>query len=233
MTLLTVIQGACDRLGIIRPIAAYTSTDQQILQLVGLAQQEGKELSKRHPWQAITKEKTFTTTAAEVQVSAVPTDFNRFVDETMYNRSQTRGIAGPLSPQEWQFNKSVVASTIIQAFRQRGNSILITPTPTAGETVAYEYISANWCQSVTAVEQSAWAADADTGLLSEELMTDGIVWRWQKAKGLDYAESFRTYELQLAQISTRDGGKARLNAGRRGGTTSQRPPYVPDGNWGL
>lgn len=233
MTLLTVIQNSCDRLGITRPTVAYASTDQQILQLVGLAQQEGKELSKRHPWQALTKEKTFTTTAAETQTSAIPSDFDRFVDETMYNRSQTRGIAGPLSPQEWQFNKSVVASTIIQAFRQRGNSILITPTPTAGETVAYEYISANWCQSNAAVERSAWAADADTGIVSEELMTLGVIWRWQKAKGLDYAESFRTYEIQLAQISNRDGGKARLNAGRRGGTTGQRPPYVPDGNWSL
>lgn len=233
MTLLTIVQNSCDRLGITRPTAAYASTDQQILQIVGLAQQEGKELAKRHPWQAITKEKTFTTTAAETQSSAIPSDFDRFVDETMYNRSQTRGIAGPLSAQEWQFNKSVVASTIIQAFRQRGNSILITPTPTAGETVAYEYVSTNWCQSNTSVEQSAWAADTDTGILSEELMTLGVVWRWQKAKGLDYAESFRTYEVQVAQVSSRDGGKARLNAGRRSGTTAQRPPYVPDGNWSL
>lgn len=231
MTLLTVIKDACDTLGITRPTTAYASTDQQILQLVGLAQREGKELAKRHTWQAITKEKTFTSTAAETQVGAIPDDFDRFIDETFYNRSQTRGVQGPLSAIEWQFNKSVVASTIIQAFRQRGNAILITPTPAAGETFAYEYVSRNWCESNTSVEQPGWAADTDTGLLSEELMTLGIVWRWQKAKGLDYAESFRTYEMQVAQVISRDGGKPRLNVGRTGSIRSARAPYVPDGSW--
>lgn len=231
MTLLTVIKDACDRVGIIRPAAAYASTDQQILQLVGLAQQEGKELAKRHTWQAITKEQTFTSTAAETQTGAIPDDFDRFVDETFYNRTQTRGVQGPLTAVEWQFNKSVVASTIIQAFRQRGNAVLITPTPSAGETFAYEYVSRNWCQSNASVEQSAWAADTDTGLLDEELMTLGLVWRWQKAKGLDYAESFRTYEMQVAQVITRDGGKPRLNVGRTNSIRNARAPYVPDGNW--
>jgi hypothetical protein len=231
MSLLTVIKDACDRVGIARPAAAYISTDVQILQLVGLAQQEGKELAKRHTWQAITKEKTFTSTAAETQANAIPDDFDRFVDETFYNRSQARGVQGPLTAIEWQFNKSVVASTIIQAFRQRGNSILITPTPTEGETLAYEYVSRNWCQSNASVEQSAWASDTDTGLLDEELMTLGLVWRWQKAKGLDYAESFRTYEMQVAQVITRDGGKPRLNVGRTNSIRNARAPYVPDGNW--
>jgi cell division protein YceG involved in septum cleavage len=132
MTLLTVIQGATDRIGIIRPTVAVASTDQQIIQLVGLAQQEGKELAKRHSWQAITKEKTFTSVAAETQTSSVPTDFDRFVDDTFFNRTEKRKLEGPLSPQQWAFHKSVVATTLVEAFRQRGNDILVTPTPTAG-----------------------------------------------------------------------------------------------------
>jgi hypothetical protein len=232
MTLLTVVQNACDRLGITRPTAAYASTDQQIIQLVGLAQQEGKELAKRHTWQALTTEKTFTSIAAETQTGAIPTDFDRFIDDTFYNRSQTRHVRGPLTPQEWQFHKGVVATTIIEAFRVRGSAILLTPTPSAGQTYAYEYVSKNWCASSGGTAQSAWAADADVGTLPEELTTLGVIWRWQKAKGLDYAESFRTYETQVAIETSRDGGKPTLNFGRSA-NLGARLPIIKDGSWSL
>lgn len=232
MTMLAVVQNACDRLGINRPTAAYTSTDQQIIQLVGLAQQEGKELAKRHTWQALTTEKTFTSIAAETQTGAIPDDFDRFIDDTFFNRSQTRHVRGPLTPQEWQFHKGVAATTIIEAFRVRGSAILLTPTPSAGQTYAYEYVSKNWCESSAGTDQAAWAADTDVGLLPEELMTLGLIWRWQKSKGFDYAESFRTYEMQVAIATSRDGGKPTLNfstSSRQGA----RIPIIKDGSWSL
>lgn len=230
MTLLTVARNACDRIGIIRPSTAFSSTDQQILQIVGLAQQEGKELAQRYDWQVLTKEQTFTSVAAETQTGALPSDFDRFVNDTVFNRSEKRKLEGPLSAQEWQFHKSVVATTLVEAFRQRGDDILVTPTPTAGQTIAFEYVSKNWCESSGGTGQTAWASDTDVGILSEELMTLGVIWRWQKAKGLDYAESFRTYEMQVAQAIMRDGGKPTLNMGTRK-SSAARFPFLPEGNW--
>lgn len=231
MTLLSIVQDACDRLGLARPDAAYSSSDQQIIQLVALAQQEGKELARRHGWQALTAEQTFTATATETQSSAVPSDFDRFIDGTFYNRTQKRPVHGPYNAQEWQFSKGVLTTTIVEVWRQRGDDILIAPTPTAGDTYAFEYVSTQWCQSSASVAQAAWASDADTAKLSEEIITDGVVWRFLKAKGFDYAEEFRTYELQVKQRIARDGGKPILNAGRS--RSASRGAYVPDGNWNL
>ena len=45
MSLLTIVTQACDRIGLTRPTSAFLSSDQQVLQLVGLAQQEGKDLA--------------------------------------------------------------------------------------------------------------------------------------------------------------------------------------------
>lgn len=231
MTLLTIVRNVHDRIGLTRPSAAYTSVDPQVIQIVGLAQQEGLELSKRHSWQALLTEQTFVSTAAETQTGAVPADFDRFIDDTFYNRTEKRKVEGPLTVQEWAFQKSVVATTIVEAFRQRGNSILLTPTPTAGQTYAYEYVTKNWCESSGGTDQAAWAADTDTGLISEELMTLGIVWRWKKSKGLDYGEDYKTYELLVAQAISRDGGKPTLKIGRP--QTGPNMPFVPDGNWSL
>lgn len=235
MSLLSLVQNAADRLGIVRPATVITSQDQQALRLLGFAQQEGKALARRHTWQILTKEGTFTSTATETQTSALPADFDRWIDETFFNRTRKRPVYGPLNAQDWQFAKSVVATVIIESFRQRGaaNDILITPTPTAGDSYAYEYISKNWCAKSDATPQSAWALDTDTGILEEELITLGVIWRFKAGQGFDYAEDFRNYELMVAQAIARDGGKRTLNAGYS--LQSRRPtaPMIQDGSWNL
>lgn len=232
--MLTLIQAATDRIGIVRPQSVIGSADGQVRQLLALAQQEGKELARRWPWQALVKEKTITATATETQTSAIPTDFDRFIDETFYNRTQKRKVEGPLNAQEWADYKGRTATVVWDAFRVRGNSILLAPTPTANDSYVYEYVSTYWATTIgsTTPSLAAWAADTDEGILSEELMTDGVVWRFKKAKGLDYAEEFRTYEAQLALRIGRDGGRRRVNM------ASSRYPMkpgvtVPEGSWNL
>lgn len=234
MSLLTIIQDAAGRLGLSQPSSVIGSSVQQTKNLLAAAQVEGKSLAKRHAWQILTAEQTFTATATETQSSAVPTDFDRFVDETFYNRTQKRPVYGPLSAREWQFAKSVVTAVIIESFRQRGSStdLLMTPTPTAGDSYAYEYISKNWCESSGGTNQSAWAADTDTGILDEELMTRGVMWRFLRGNGLDYGEEFRDYEMMVRQAISRDGGKRTLNTGARG-SRAPHAPLVQDGSWNL
>jgi hypothetical protein len=50
-------------------------------------------------------------------------------------------------------------------------------------------------------------------LLDEEIMAEGIIWRWQEFKGLAYAEQYAKYERLVNDAMGRDGGKPRLNLG--------------------
>lgn len=235
MTILSICRDAADRLGIVRPSSVINSTDNQTLRLLGFAQQEGKALARRHAWQILVKEQSFTAIAAEAQTSILPADFDRFVDDTFYNRTRKRPVYGPLNAQDWSFSKAVVATVLIESFRQRGSSsdLLITPVPTAGDSYYFEYVSNDWCQSAAGTSQSAWAADTDTGILEEELMTLGVVWRFKAGQGFDYSEEFRNYELMVQQAIARDGGKRILNAGYYIGTRRRRAPFVQDGSWNL
>jgi hypothetical protein len=236
MSLLTCVQQAADRLGIVRPSSVIGSSDQQVRQLLGLAQQEGKELARRHPWQAIIKEKTITATASETQSGAIPSDFDRIINGTFFNRTKTRRVEGPMTAQEWQNYKSSVTTVLFDAFRIRGSAMLLAPTPTLSDSYAYEYVSLWWCTTAagTAPTQSEWTADDDVGSLSEELMTLGIVWRFLKAKGLDYSEPFRSYEMQVGLAMSRDGGK-RLSVSFAGPSYMKEPPRPtwPQGSWDL
>jgi hypothetical protein len=227
VTLLSIVRDATDRLGITRPTSVFASTDQQVLTLLGLAQEEGKDLAKRHTWQALQTEHTFATANGTASY-ALPSGFDAFIKETVFNRTRRRRMYGDLTPEQWQETQSSLVTMVNPAFRIRANLFYISPTPTSIETIAYEYLSKNWCQSDALVGQSAWAADTDTGILDEELMTLGLKWRWKKSKGLDYAEDFTSYEIRVAKAILDDGVRVRIDTSNSERDRVPRAPQVPE-----
>ncbi len=232
MSLLTIVQNAAKELGLQSPSAAYSSTDAQVIQWVALAQREGQELMEAFDWQALTTEKTFTATATAEQTGAIPSDFNRFIPETFFNRTRKRAVFGPISPQDWQFTQAVGTSTVVEYFRVKDDTIYLTPVATVDDSYAYEYISNKWCESSGGTAQAAWAADTDVAKLPENIFTLGIIWRFLRAKGFDYSEAFRSYELAKGRAEARDGGKRRISMSYRS-ATFPRAPFIQEGSWSL
>lgn len=235
MSLLSIIDGACGELNIAQPATVIVSTDLAARQLLALARKEGKELARRFDWQILMKQATFTTVAAEIQVASLSTtftDFSRIINDTMWNRTQSWKVSGPLTPQQWQMRLASAAQAGIRNFsRIRGDALIFNPVPTAGDAVYFEYLSTKWCQSSLGVAQSDWAADTDTALIEEEVIRLGVVWRFLKAKGLDYSEEFRTYEMALIDIFGSDGGSSVLNL-----SAEDEPMLganIPESNWVL
>jgi hypothetical protein len=221
VTLLSIVRNASDRLGLTRPSAVAASTDQSVLTLLGLAQEEGKTLAGRHTWQVLQTEHTFPTVNG-TESYALPSGFDQIIKDTVFNRTRRRRMVGDLSPSQWQETQASLVTMVNPAFRIRGNLFLISPTPNSAETVAYEYISKNWCQG--AAGQSAWVADTDTGILDEELMTLGIVWRFKATKGLDYAEAMSNYEIEVAKAIFKDGARVTIDTSC---TERDRVPHAP------
>jgi hypothetical protein len=223
MALLNIIRNAADRLGLPRPSAVVSSTDPNAVALLAMAQEEGKTLARRHEWQVLQSEHTFPTVISTSSYS-LPTDFDRILKETVFNRTSRRRMMGDLTPAQWQETQASLVTMVNPAFRIRGGLFLISPTPSAVETIAYEYITKNWCQSEASVGQAAWVADTDTGILDEELMALGIIWRYRAAKGLDYAEDMANYELQVNNAILRDGARVRIDTS---GYDRDRVPHAP------
>jgi hypothetical protein len=150
----------------------------------------------------------------------------------MWNRTSSWPVMGPLDSLEWQQRQaSGTNAGMGNWFRIRGNSILFYPTPVAGDQIFFDYISRNWCLSVANVEQEAWAADADTGLINEEMMTLGVIWRFLKAKGLDYGEEFMTYERAVDHWTSVDGAKPVIDM--TGQFTEHLTLTIPEGSWDV
>jgi hypothetical protein len=218
MSLLTMCQHAARMCGVPAPTTIVGNNDLRAVQLLACAQEEGEELAKglipltggRHYWQAIRKEATITTSNGDYDY-ALPSDFAFFVPDTGWDRTNNRPLYLD-NPQEWQLSKSGITGNILiyRSIILRGNFILVDPTPTSSDTLAYEYISKNFCQSSGGTGQSAWAADTDTGILSEDLMRKGIKWRFKRAIGAPFDSDRSDYEMERRGTMSGDNGSAFL-----------------------
>lgn len=234
MTIATIVSNATDRIAVtLGGTSVFSNPGETARQMRALANQEGTELMRRGSWQALTKETTFNALAQETQTGVIPSDFDHMLNETFYNRTRKRQVVGPLTPKEWQEQKSIVATVLYDSYRIRGGSVLMIPVPSAGDEYAFEYISNQWVRTTDDEARTAFTADSDTSILDEELITLGVIWRFLKAKGFDYAESFRTYELQVSQALARDGSKRTVNFAQRIDYGRPRFPGVQDGSWSL
>jgi len=235
LSLLTIVQGACSRLAIPVPTAVVSSTNSQVAQLFSFANKEGVELSARADWQALTKEQVFLTSGTETQTGGLASDYGHYLLDSMFNRSAIRKLAGPLTPYEWQAEKAMPVYTAVDpAFRIRGNSLLFTPSNvTAGQTIAYEYISLNWVVAVDGTTyKPAFTADDDTSLLNEPVMIDGLVWRFKAAKGFEYGQDFTKYEAEVARLQAQDaGGRPRMNLQYGVPRAAVYAANIPIGDW--
>ena len=230
MSLLTLVKETFKRVGLTAPASAIDSTDENVIRMVSLANEEGESLSERAMWQNLVREATHTTVAAESQgliTTIAGDDFDRICNDTFWNRTANRRWY-PVSDVDWQSMKARTVTGPVNYFRLRGNALLALPVPTAGETLAFEWVTKNWCESSTGTGQSAWAADDDVARLSEVLMLHGMVWRWKKAQGLEYAEDFTQYERMVESAIIRDGARGHLNMGG-----AVRGSNVPDGSWPM
>lgn len=231
MSLLTLIQKAAVRVGVAKPSVVVAAQDSGTQQLLEFAQEEGDQLARFGDWRALRKEKTFVTVAAETQTDTpIPSDLGAFIDETFWNRNRNQRLYGPVSPETWQKWKATSTFPVTDTFCLRGTSWLMAPTPIAGQTIAYEYRSRNWCQSSGGTGQDQWAADTDTGVLSERLMLMGVVWRYKQAKTLDWEADYEKYQFEVAQALASDQPRRILNMG------GERMAYgftTPDGSWNL
>lgn len=234
MSLLTIAQSAALRMGLPSPeTVVANTTDEMAQRLYTLANQSGKELSRLHRWTALIKEQTFTTVADEAQTDAIPTDFDRFVDETIINRTAKRRLVGPLTAEEWAVQKGLTASVLTDAFRIRGASFLMIPTPTSGQTVAFEYVSKFWVDTDgdDAGDAAAFTSDSHTSVLDEEMITADVIWKYRQSAGLNYAEDHRTAQMIIAGRIAADGGRRTFDMGKRSFRMKPRIPMIPEGDW--
>lgn len=193
---------------------------------------------------------TVTTTGAAIVIAQDtypgPADFDRYINQTWWDRTNRWALLGPDSPQVDQWHRSgVVTIGPRRSFRQIGyngltaaqgaiNNYRLWPPPGANNTpinIAFEYITINTVLSATGTPKPTFTVDTDFPILDENMMILGVKWRMWQIKGFDYAPMQAEYQDYVDRRYGNDGGAKTLSLSGR------RPNYlltsgnVQDGNY--
>jgi hypothetical protein len=230
-SLLDVVQRFCRKTNITVPSVVIGTSDPQVAQVYALLEEEGNELSGRGSWQALTVEATHTTLAAEVQgdiVDIADEAFRYIKNNTIWDRTENLPVV-VIDGVDWQAEKGFASTSPRYRARIRGGELIVTPTPVAGNTWAFEYVTWNW---INQRDKQYFTNDSDTIDLPMVIVEMGLRWRWKKEKGLEYAEDFRSYETMVADALGRQGMLRTLNQGLPPEDATPKI-VVNQGNWPL
>ena len=207
MTLLTIVHGIGDQIDGPRPSTVASNTNPEARQYLRIVNKVGARLMKVYPWNDLRKEHTFTAPGVETLIAfaSMPSDFDRFVPETFWDRGLNNLLSGPISASEWAGLKVINYNIDNYKFTFRGGDVLSAPVVESGNACAFEYISNQWCQSSDSTGQTAFAADTDTAVLDEELITLAAVYDWLSSKGLDSAKAFDDFKDYFDTLQDNEG----------------------------
>jgi hypothetical protein len=234
-TLIQIVQSFAAERGLPVPSAALSSSDRQIVQIVGLLQAFNRDLITRKAFQANSVEALWTMLAAENQGSIdtiAPSGFEGILLETVYDRTLRLPLAGGVSPSEWQTRKALNFTGPLYRFRLRNGNLLMNPAPTAGHILAFEYFSSWFVKDAGGTLKKFWTADTDYSIMGDDLPLAYLSWAWPAAKGFEYAEAFTAYERMIASKLNRDNAP---EVARLDGTSDRMQPgvVVSPGSWPL
>lgn len=236
MSLLSVAQDVTDVIGLTRPTAIVSSTDQLSRQILGLAKETLDELGLMD-WPVLEIPYTFNTVVNQSQY-ALPDDFGREIGDTMYVTDQYMSLRGSLTPADWQRQKSGLQVNMGRyRFRIFGLPTMLNmqPTPTMVQTLTMEYQTTSLVQQTDNTYKNTFFADTDVTLMPEELLKKGLKWRLRRAKGLDYSEEFNDYEMSRADRLAKALSMGSMAVAYRSGIEDCAGigvPYIPEVGYG-
>jgi len=213
-----ILNGAAVESGLAAVADPYTSTDPAFVQLRALLNNVGRELLTLHPWEQLIREATVTIAYGGASRYALPDTFDRFLDQTMWDRGVFSPVNGPYSPQDWQALKGQNTTTTsdVVGFRLQGNMIEVYPPPPAGAgtyaTLTYEYVSTEWCQvSGGASYRDSVGALSDVLMYDPTLLIKTLKMRFLGAKGFDTTDISKQVELAFRAAVSKGSPGQRLS----------------------
>ena len=163
----------------------------------------------------------------------LPSDWDRQIDRTHYDKSKRWEMMGPTDAQQWQFLKSSYISTGPRIrYRILGGYFQIWPAMNTDEYLGFEYMSNQWATSATGVTQTSFLADSDTCIFPDRLMVTALKKKYFEIKGFDSTAFTRDYLQQLSFAKANDSGSATLSFAPTPGSVLIGFENIPDANYG-
>jgi len=164
---------------------------------------------------------------------SMPSDFDRPINKTQWDKSKHWEMLGPVTSQQWQFLKSgYIATGPRISFRLMGGYFQIWPATASSEYLGFEYMSKNWAYDSNGVAKSSLTADTDTCVYPDRLMVLGLKLKYFETKGFETTALNRDFTKELSNAKAANKGAPTLSFAPRINTILIGPDQLPDTGYG-
>ena len=228
MTLLTIVQDAMVQVGLKSPTIAFTSTDDTVQHFVRMTQVEGDALTfDEYDWPQLKTLASYTGDGTATTFD-LPVDFMAWLPgHAFWLNGQPRAPLLMVTDEIMIEAKAAALAPIRPLWHRVGTQIELYPALGNGDIIKTQYFSEYWVQDVDGTTiKPRWVADTDNSMLPARLITLGAVWRYKHARGLDYAEDFRSYRIAVMQAMKAAASRPVITMAGVGRSGSQSDPLV-------
>ena len=233
MTLvLDILARASRECSVIPPPSWLTATDPTALEILDFLDETRTDIQDRVEIVG-PMSKSVVITGGGSEGYDLPADFRRLQrgEYAVYERFRTRRAAVPVSDDgEWEYLKELGTAGAYRFYRLTGFPgawrIEFQRPLEAGITAVVSYVSENWVLNGS-TQKASFSNAEDQAMFPRKLLEKGIVARFRKRKGLEYADVMAEYEALMARYSNDTRTRRRISFA----STQARSPWdvpVPD-----
>ena len=166
---------------------------------------------------------------------AMPSDFDRLIDRTDWDKSQHWEMLGPETAQQWEWLTSGYISTGPRVrYRVFGSLFQIWPALGSNHQLGFEYVNNLWVTATgqTAPNKTSFTVDTDTCIFPDRLMVLGTKLKYFEIKGFETAALYRDYTMHLDLAKANDAGSPTLSMAPRQSSILIGYENIPDSQYG-
>lgn len=166
---------------------------------------------------------------------APPTDFDRLVDRTQWDKSKHWEMLGPSTAQQREWLRSGYISTGPRIrFSMMGGYFQIWPPLGSNEVLSYEYVSKYWIYATgeSSTTKELFTVDADTCIFPDPLVRALIKLKYFEIKGFDTTAAYRDYTMQLDLAKAHDSASPTLSMAPQPSEVLIGFGNIPDSGYG-
>ncbi len=165
---------------------------------------------------------------------AMPSDYDRQIDRTHWDKSKHWEMLGPETAQQWQWLKSGYISTGPRVrYRILGGYFQIWPLISTAEYLGFEYISKNWASNAAGTGKASFTVDTDTCIYPDRLIINDVKRKFFGVKGFDASIFERDFQRELSITKSADAGSATLSFCPQPSDVLINWNNVPDSGYGV
>lgn len=185
----------------------------------------------------LTNSATASTAGATLSFSqtkfSMPSDYDRQIDGTHWDKSQHWIMLGPETAQQWEWLTSGYISTGPRVrYRIFGGYFQIWPPQGVAHQLGFEYLANSWALSAANVAKTSLTVDTDTCIYPDRLMVLGLKHKYFQVKG--FGDVYRDdYEAQLSIAKSADSGSPTLSMAPRAANVLIGWENIPDSGYGI